>query len=229
MQPSPPTSSVRQFLWALRLLVATTIAYFPTTRCGFIWDDDDYVTNNPTLRDANGLKRIWLEPSRNAAVLPTGSYDVLVGVSKRGLECDRLSHHQLYDSRIECHFSLAMFACLVCSWALFAALVFAVHPVHVASVAWVTERKNVLSGMFYLLTMLSFLRYWDFTKPINSDEPAESQGHPRFWFALTNLCFIAALLTRFFLDFSGKGEVRFRSFDLETGRWIFAGIRSCVP
>jgi len=33
----------------------------------------------------------------------------------------------------------------------------------------------------------------------------------------------------FFLDFSGKGEVRFRSFDLGTGRWIFAGIRSCVP
>ena len=33
---------------------------------------------------------------------------------------------------------------------------------------------------------------------------------------------------RFFLDFSGKGEVRFRSFDLGTGRWIFAGIRSCV-
>jgi len=35
--------------------------------------------------------------------------------------------------------------------------------------------------------------------------------------------------TRFILDFSGKGEVRFRSFDLGTGRWIFAGIRSCVP
>jgi len=34
---------------------------------------------------------------------------------------------------------------------------------------------------------------------------------------------------RFFLDFSGKGEVRFRSFDLGTGRWIFEGIRSCVP
>jgi len=37
------------------------------------------------------------------------------------------------------------------------------------------------------------------------------------------------LLQRFCLDFSGKGEVRFRSFDLGTGRWIFAGIRSCVP
>jgi len=36
------------------------------------------------------------------------------------------------------------------------------------------------------------------------------------------------LLHWFFLDFSGKGEVRFRSFDLGTGRWIFAGIRSCV-
>gem|GEM_PF-4693763 len=35
-------------------------------------------------------------------------------------------------------------------------------------------------------------------------------------------------LNGFFLDFSGKGEVRFRSFDLGTGRWIFAGIRSCV-
>ena len=41
-------------------------------------------------------------------------------------------------------------------------------------------------------------------------------------------CIPTRLLFWFFLDFSGKGEVRFRSFDLGTGRWIFAGIRSCV-
>ena len=41
-------------------------------------------------------------------------------------------------------------------------------------------------------------------------------------------CAAPGLSGGFFLDFSGKGEVRFRSFDLGTGRWIFAGIRSCV-
>jgi tetratricopeptide (TPR) repeat protein len=74
-----------------------------------------------------------------------------------------------------------------------AALLFAVHPMHVESVAWITERKNVLSGMFTLLTILCWLRYWDFTHPETADELTPRN---RRWYALALLCFVAALLSK---------------------------------
>ena len=43
------------------LVLLVVVAYFPASRCGFIWDDDDYVTENLTLRTTEGLRRIWFE------------------------------------------------------------------------------------------------------------------------------------------------------------------------
>jgi len=80
------------------------------------------------------------------------------------------------------------------SW--LAALVFAVHPVHVESVAWITERKNVLSGMFYLLSMMSFLRYWDFTKSTEAEGVEPLSRRNWVWFFAANLFFVAALLSK---------------------------------
>ena len=50
----------RKFLAGL-LVALTLVAYGPTLAAGFIWDDDDYVTENPTLRTADGLRQIWLD------------------------------------------------------------------------------------------------------------------------------------------------------------------------
>lgn len=47
---------------AVLLIALTFAAYLPAWRAGFIWDDDDYVTANVTLRSLDGLRRIWLEP-----------------------------------------------------------------------------------------------------------------------------------------------------------------------
>jgi hypothetical protein len=44
------------------ILFATLVAYIPAMRGGYIWDDDSYITENPTLRTADGLRRIWFEP-----------------------------------------------------------------------------------------------------------------------------------------------------------------------
>lgn len=196
MQPSPANSSTHRFLWALLLLVATAIAYFPTTQCSFIWDDDDYVTNNPTLRDANGLKRIWLDPAATPQYYPLVHTTFWLEYQSWGLNA---TGYHITNFVIHAFNAILLWRCLLAlsvpgAW--LAALVFAVHPVHVESVAWITERKNVLSGLFYLLALLSFLRYWDFTKPIQSDEPRDFHVHPRLWFALMNLCFIAALLSK---------------------------------
>ena len=52
------------------LLIVTVIAYAPALRAQYIWDDDEYVTNNPVLREADGLRAIWLEPRRTPAYYP---------------------------------------------------------------------------------------------------------------------------------------------------------------
>ena len=55
------TSDVAPWIGVAVLLLITIIAYLPALRGDFIWDDDDYVTKNPTLNDLDGLRRIWFE------------------------------------------------------------------------------------------------------------------------------------------------------------------------
>src|SRR5205809_5973 len=66
----------------------------------------------------------------------------------------------------------------------FAALVFAIHPLRVESVAWVTERRDVLSGLFYLLTILEYLR------------ACEPEKRGRWWYWLSVVTFVCALLSK---------------------------------
>src|SRR5207244_13626242 len=66
----------------------------------------------------------------------------------------------------------------------FAALLFAIHPLRVESVAWVTERRDVLSGLFYLLTILVYLR------------ACERETHGRGWYWLSVVVFGGALLSK---------------------------------
>jgi tetratricopeptide (TPR) repeat protein len=72
--------------------------------------------------------------------------------------------------------------------AAFAALVFAVHPLRVESVAWVTERRDVLSGLFYLLAILAYLQ------DANAARTASLRRRPWYWVALG--CFVLALLCK---------------------------------
>jgi hypothetical protein len=72
--------------------------------------------------------------------------------------------------------------------AAFAALFFAVHPLRVESVAWVTERRDVLSGLFYLLAILAYLR--------DAEVSVERSVRLRRWYWVSLGCFILALLSK---------------------------------
>ncbi len=141
-QPTP-----RKWWSAVFLLVATCLAYVPAVPCGFIWDDDDYVIKNQTLRDLPGLKAIWLDLSA------TPQYYPLVHTSFWcEYQCWGLNASGYHTKNIVIHgisaillWQILLRLSVPAPW--FAALVFAIHPVHVESVAWITERKNVLSGM----------------------------------------------------------------------------------
>ena len=144
---------------ALALLVVA--AYLPALRAGFIWDDDAYVTANATLRTFDGLRRIWLEPGAVPQYYPLTFTSLWLDYRLWGLH--PLGYHLV---NVLLHAANAILVWLVgrrlaLPGAWFAAAVFAVHPLQVESVAWVTERKNVLSGTLYLAAFLAYLRAAD--------------------------------------------------------------------
>jgi tetratricopeptide (TPR) repeat protein len=139
-------------------LVLALAVYLPATKAGFIWDDDAYVTENPLLRDVGGLWRIWTTtetPQYYPLVFTTFWVEYqLWGLDPAGYHIVNIILHALNAALI----GLILHTLRV-RGAWWVALLFAVHPVHVESVAWVTERKNVLSALFYLLSFHTYLRY----------------------------------------------------------------------
>jgi Flp pilus assembly protein TadD len=140
----------------------TLLAYLPALRAGWIWDDDYYVTKNHNLRDTAGLKNIWTKFGLKNGGTPQ-YYPVthttfwvehqLCGVRPAGYHLVNILLHA--TNAILLWLILKRFD-VPGAWIV--ACVFALHPVHVESVAWVTERKNTLSGVFYLGAMLAYLK-----------------------------------------------------------------------
>lgn len=160
--PSPPPREAlgRGTLAALAaLVVATWVAYWPCYWGGFIWDDNSYVLYNENLRDVRGLWRIWFEPTA------TPQYHPLVFSSfwiEYQLWGDSTLGYHLVNVGLHAANAVVLWAILRrlrVPGALLAAAVFALHPVHVESVAWISERKDVLSAFFYGATMWWWIGY----------------------------------------------------------------------
>ena len=171
----------RSLLLLIAIVALTVASYGPAITAGFIWDDDDYVTENPLLRDADGLRRIWTTtetPQYYPLVFTTfwAEYH-LWGQSPAGYHLVNILLHALNAFLVG-----QILWTLGVRGAWWIALLFAVHPVHVESVAWITERKNVLSALFYLL---AFVAYLDFDR----------SGRRRFY-ALALIAFLAAMLSK---------------------------------
>ncbi len=175
---------------AAALLVALTVAaYLPAARGGWVWDDDVYVEHNPTLSEPGGLGRIWLE------IDATPQYYPLVHTSfwlEHRLWGDEPAGYHWVNILLHALSAVLLWRVLtlllpesprIVAWV--AAVIFALHPVHVESVAWITERKNVLSGVLYLSAALCYLR-WALAKEKRS----------RWLYALSLLLFLGALLSK---------------------------------
>ncbi len=195
MQPSfaggPRTVWPRSYLVAAAALIATAtvIAYLPALGGRFIWDDDAHVTR-AELRSAHGLYRIWFDVGATQQYYPL-------------LHSVFWFQHKLWGDRpvgyhavnIALHVVAAVLVMLIVrrllsdrgvpwadSAAILSAAVFALHPVHVESVAWITELKNTLSAVFYLSAMLVYLGF----------DVSRSCGG----YALATLLFAMALLSK---------------------------------
>lgn len=208
-----PSARGRILLLALCLAAATVVAYAPSLRGGFIWDDPDYVVNNPTLRSVQGLERIWTEIRSVPQWYPlvhTSYWFEFQLYSALGLGSPQPG---LWPVGFKLTNLLLHIATALLLWRLLwrlevpgaylAAVVFALHPVHVESVAWITERKNALSGLLYIAAFLALLKSgvgFEFPAAARSpfaDQQEDGDGVPRTrWWLLSLVLYVGALLSK---------------------------------
>jgi len=146
------------------LILCTFVVYEPVTKCDFIkFDDDTYITNNLHVRSGLSWKNVrwafgfteivyWMPLSWLSHIIDCHLFDLKPGL------------HHLTSLLIHIANTILLFAVLNrmtgTFWpSAFTAALFALHPVNVDSVAWLAERKNLLSTFFWLLTMLTYVYY----------------------------------------------------------------------
>jgi Flp pilus assembly protein TadD len=154
----------RSVLVCVFLALATIAVYWPTVHHEFVkYDDDKYVTENPNV--TGGISKqsvIWAFTGVHYHMWhPLTTLSHILDCQLFGLDSFR---HHLVNILFHTVNVLLLFGVLKTAtgavWpSAFVAAVFALHPVNVESVAWVAERKNVLSGLFWLLTMAAYIRY----------------------------------------------------------------------
>ncbi len=158
------SGKVKDWAFAAALFLAVVFTYQPAWQGGFVWEDDALVPR-PELRSSHGLYRVWFD------VLATEQYYPLsfsaLWVEHRLWGDATLGYHLV---NIFLHATAALTVILILRrlavpGACLAAAIFALHPVHVESVAWITELKNTLSGVFYLGAMLLYLHFDQARKP----------------------------------------------------------------
>jgi tetratricopeptide (TPR) repeat protein len=141
--------------YALVLVVAFA-AYRPALSGSFLWDDDVLLTANAQVQASDGLQRLWLTNEAVDYWPVTGTSFWLEwrlwGLSPTGYHVTNLLLHSA-----SCLLLWALLRRLSVPGAELAALLFAVHPMNVESVAWIAQRKNTLSMFFFLLSMLWYV------------------------------------------------------------------------
>jgi len=155
---APQKSGARWLLPTLVLAAAALGAYWPVLHNGFVWDDDRYIQGNVQLLTARGLGRIWFSIGSEPQYYPLTH--TTFWLEYRLWRGNPLPYH-LDNLLLHTASAIVLWRLLrrlQVPGAWFAALLFCVHPVQVESVAWATERKNVLSGLLYLLALWAYLR-----------------------------------------------------------------------
>ena len=155
------TPFARVFLLASLLAALTIFAYRPAWNGGFIWDDDAYVSKNPLLTAPDGLRRIWFSLDAPSQYFPL--VYTTFRIERALWDLNPTGYHWV-NLLLHVGNALLLWRLLVrlkLPGAWLAAAIFALHPVQVESVAWITERKNVLMGFFFLLTLLAWVEFID--------------------------------------------------------------------
>ena len=205
---SPPSHALqvdrRMAGFAIAIIVLTFAVFAPaytydfSAHTGYVWDDDDHYLDDALIAAPDGWWRIWFDPQPGlvanqggAAVwnywpLTRASFWVdrhLFGEGQQDLPNLRASHLV----NVALHAMNAALVFIVLAWlrvpgALLAGFLYAVHPITVESVAWLTERKNLLSTLCFLLALMAWLRF--------------QAGRGAQWYGATVLAHLLALMAK---------------------------------
>src|SRR5580698_8466265 len=156
-QPSVPIPSRRwKFFWpGLALVLLVMLAYLPAVRGQFIWDDDFHVVKSAPLRSLAGLWRIWFEPGATQQYYPLTHSSFWLDYHLWGLHPMAYHIENILLHGLSAVMLWRLLRRLNVPGAWLGAALFALHPVNVESVAWITERKNTLSGVFFMGALLA--------------------------------------------------------------------------
>jgi tetratricopeptide (TPR) repeat protein len=191
--------SWRASLPALAVIVLTLVAYWPALSGGYIWDDGELIVKNPDVRAGDGLLRVWFNRhSPEYLPLTYGMHWLewrIFNGSATGPHVINVLLHGLSAALLG-----IILQRLRVPGAWLAALLFALHPVAVASAAWLSERKNTLSMVFYLGSILAYVRFDDLSSH-HDDTTNATNGHPQSAFRnphylLSLGLFLPALLSK---------------------------------
>ena len=166
------------------IFVFTILVYWPAIRAGFIWDDDDMLTQNPLVQSAHGLAAMWNPWAKDNFFdfIPLTLTSFWLEWRLWGL--DALGYHVtnvlLHATTAILFWRALNYLKIPGTWLI--GLIFAIHPVNVESVAWITERKNTLALIFYALALLWYLRF--------------ESGRERKWYRLALGAFVFGLLSK---------------------------------
>ena len=172
----------RVFIFAVLLAAVTMLAYRPAWHGDFLWDDDAYIINNELLTASDGWQRIWFSLDSPSQYFPLTYSTFRIEHALWGLNTTGYHWVNLLLHVANALLLWAVLARLKIPGAWLAAAIFALHPVQVESVAWITERKNVLMAFFFLLTLLAWIAFVD-----------ERTRRPWFFYCLGTVLYALAL------------------------------------
>ncbi|MBF0345393.1 MAG: tetratricopeptide repeat protein [Nitrospirae bacterium] len=169
------------------LILMTFVVFLPVRYFGFVnYDDDDYIVNNSRLLAGLTAQNVsWAFTAKQTGNWhPLTWMSYMLDIDMYGVNPGAMHMTNVYLHVVNTILVFILFAIMTdAMWRSgFIAALFALHPMHVESVAWISQRKDVLSALFWILTMIAYVYY------------TRGPSYKRYF--LTLLCFVLGLLSK---------------------------------
>lgn len=182
-------SSVATWLLGLVLATVPVVVYFPCLKGPFVWDDSLWTIQAEWIMSSfAGLLQIWTVPTSLQQYFPVTATSFWIDHHLWGYNTFPYHLENVMLHSISCLLFWRLLTKLEVKGAWFAATLLAIHPISVESVAWITERKNVLCLPFFLSAILAYGNFSHWWRP--------TEIHSWRMYVLALLLFALALLAK---------------------------------